>query len=173
MRFFAGMIFALLLVVAAVVALVASGTIDMSAARPPGLLERIVGEALVDRSLARRAPRARNPLPQSPPVIAAGLEHYRRDCAGCHGTPGAAPGPLGRGLNPPPPDLGSADAQESSDGELFYIVSRGVRLTGMPAWGPSRPEREVWELVAFVRHLPRLTPAERQELGEAGRAARQ
>jgi hypothetical protein len=52
--------------------------------------------------------------------------------------------------------------QELSDGELFYLIENGVRFTGMPAWGNGTPEgeRASWELVAFLRHLPRLSAAE-------------
>lgn len=57
------------------------------------------------------------------------------------------------------------DTQSLSDGELFWIIKNGVRLTGMPAWGKDTPDddRQTWELVQFVRHLPKLTP---EELGE-------
>ncbi|HZZ85958.1 MAG TPA: cytochrome c [Anaeromyxobacteraceae bacterium] len=172
MRFFAGVTFTLLLLGVGAGALLASGAIDMSATRPPMLVERLAGEALLDRSLARRAPKVKNPLAPAPEVLAAGLELYRHDCLGCHGAPGVSPGPWGVGLNPPPTNLAAPGAQESTDGELFQIVARGVRMTGMPAWAPSHQERELWELVAFVRHLPQLTAAEKQALKEAARAAR-
>ena len=56
--------------------------------------------------------------------------------------------------------------QALSDGELFYIIENGVRLTGMPAWGTGTPEGEQasWHLVQFVRHLPKLTDGEVAEM---------
>jgi mono/diheme cytochrome c family protein len=54
--------------------------------------------------------------------------------------------------------------QARPDGELQWIVSNGIRMTGMPAFGPSRTEEEIWQLVAALRRLPQLTDAERQEL---------
>ena len=53
-----------------------------------------------------------------------------------------------------------------TDGELFYIIERGVPFTGMPAWGngTSDGERDSWALVRFIRHLPDLTPAEISEM---------
>jgi mono/diheme cytochrome c family protein len=52
-----------------------------------------------------------------------------------------------------------AATQALSDGELFYIIENGIRLTGMPGWGTGTPEGEAesWELVHFIRELPRLT----------------
>jgi hypothetical protein len=55
--------------------------------------------------------------------------------------------------------------QSLSDGELFYIIQNGIRLTGMPAWGGSdAAATDSWKLVQFIRHLPHLTPEERAEM---------
>jgi hypothetical protein len=60
--------------------------------------------------------------------------------------------------------MNEAQTQQKSDGELFYIISNGVRLTGMPAWeGEDSPE-ELWDLVSFIRHLPQLTPEELKQM---------
>ena len=39
-----------------------------------------------------------------------------------------------------------------SDGEIFYHIRNGIRNTGMPAW--DMPDRQIWQLVAYIRHLP-------------------
>jgi hypothetical protein len=59
-----------------------------------------------------------------------------------------------------------ADTQRLSDGEIFYIIENGVRLTGMPAWGEagSHDATESWELVHFIRHLPKITAEELAEM---------
>jgi hypothetical protein len=53
--------------------------------------------------------------------------------------------------------------QDMSDGELFYVIENGVRLTGMPAWGGHNPT-DSWKLVHFIRHLPDLSFEERREM---------
>ena len=58
-----------------------------------------------------------------------------------------------------------ADAtQHLTDGEIFYIIENGVRFTGMPAFGTGKSDpagdKQVWELVYLVRHLPRITAGE-------------
>jgi hypothetical protein len=61
-----------------------------------------------------------------------------------------------------------AATQNLSDGELFYIIENGVKLTGMPAWGTGTPEgeRDSWHLVQFIRRLPSLSEAELAEMDD-------
>jgi hypothetical protein len=71
---------------------------------------------------------------------------------------------MGRNLYPRAPDMTAPATQTLSDGELFWIIENGIRLTGMPAWGGAgRPEAS-WQLVHFIRHLPRLSPEEEAEM---------
>ena len=73
---------------------------------------------------------------------------------------------MGRGLYPRAPDMRTAPTQSLTDGELFYIIENGVRLTGMPAWGTGSAESEQasWKLVHFIRHLPAITAGELSEM---------
>jgi mono/diheme cytochrome c family protein len=141
-----------------------AGLVDFSAAKQPGRLEERVATFAVNRSIARRAPKVTNPLARSPAAVAAGLALFRTHCLDCHGAPGVDPTEGGASLNPPAPGLTLARVQARSDGELKWIVSNGIRMTGMPAFGPSRSEEEVWQLVAALRRLPQLSPEERRSL---------
>ena len=60
--------------------------------------------------------------------------------------------------------------QKRTDGELFWIVQNGIRMTGMPAFGPTHKDEEIWKIVAFLRHLPALTPEEEKALSPGPRA---
>lgn len=151
-------------------AVLAAGLIDFSASKPAGRLEERLAAFALDRSIAHHASRTANPLARSPEAAAAGLALFRTHCAACHGAPGVDPTEAGASLNPPAPGLGLARVQARSDGELQWIVSHGIRMTGMPAFGASRSDEEVWQLVAALRRLPRLTPEERRIL--AGERAR-
>jgi mono/diheme cytochrome c family protein len=74
---------------------------------------------------------------------------------------------VARGLLPEPPEL-AVVAEEWSVAELFWITKHGIRMTGMPAFGPTHSDAELWEVVAFLRVLPALTPeAYRALLGPA------
>jgi mono/diheme cytochrome c family protein len=57
-----------------------------------------------------------------------------------------------------------APTQELTDDELFHIIQNGIRFTGMPGWAGEHTPEETWQLVSFIRHLPRLTPEELDQL---------
>lgn len=100
-----------------------------------------------------------NPVPATKEVLKEAMAHWADHCSGCHDNNGSGGTSLGRSLYPPAPDMREAATQSLSDGELFYIIERGIPLTGMPAWGNGTEEgrRQSWELVRFIRHLPQLT----------------
>ena len=83
-----------------------------------------------------------------------------------HTNDGSGNTEMGRGLYPKAPDMREANTQSLSDGELFYIIHNGIRLTGMPAWGDSPPEedQDSWKLVHFIRHLPKISQEELEEM---------
>jgi mono/diheme cytochrome c family protein len=107
-----------------------------------------------------------NPVTASPEVLAAGKEHFADHCASCHGNDGSGNTEIGRSLYPRAPDMRLTRTQGLSDGEIFYIIENGVRLTGMPGWSTGTPEGETssWQLVHFIRHLTSITPEEITEM---------
>jgi mono/diheme cytochrome c family protein len=145
------------LVAVAGAAMLASGGIS---ARPePGRLEMAVAPRLRSLAIPAAARNQTNPVPASPQAIADGLEHFADHCAICHGNDGSGNTEIGKALYPRVPDMRKAATQNLSDGELFYIIENGVRLTGMPAWAHEDAD-DNWKLVHFIRHQPKLTPAE-------------
>ena len=64
----------------------------------------------------------------------------------------------------------AAPTQGLTDGELSYIIENGVRFTGMPAFGSGKEdpagEKLAWQLVLFIRHLPRITDEELSRMEE-------
>jgi mono/diheme cytochrome c family protein len=142
---------------------VALGAVNPSATVRPSRLEKVVAHAALDAAVRARAPRDRK-APADPASVQRGRESYRQHCLVCHGVPGGEQSAIAAGLNPPVPDLGEPETQGRSDGELFFLVSGGVRLTGMPGFERSLPEKERWEVVAFLRTLPKLGDAELQAL---------
>jgi mono/diheme cytochrome c family protein len=167
MRFLLGIIVGIL-GVAVIAALVAfTGAYNVAASVPPSKLETRAANWALDRAVARRAPDTKNPLSAKPEVLRSGLSHFRENCVACHGAPGVDAAEFGQGLNPPAPDLTLPRVQRRPDGELFWITSHGIRLTGMPAFSPTHEPEEIWQIVAFLRHLPELTADEEKELRAA------
>ncbi len=135
----------------------------VSARTEPSALETAVARRVRHWAIPSAARARKNPEPATPEALRDGRDHFADHCAQCHGNDGAG-APMGQGLYPRAPDLRLPATQELSDGELFWIIENGVRLTGMPAWGEPGSERASWLLVQFIRHLPELTPDEKHEM---------
>jgi mono/diheme cytochrome c family protein len=146
--------------------ILATGAINMGADVKPGLIERTLAPWGRDRSVAKRALDEKNPFAANSEAIDMGLDHYRENCVMCHGAPGVAGADLSKGINPPAPSLGK-EVGDTSDGELFWVIKHGVRMTAMPAFGPTHTDEEIWKIVAFIRHLPELTAQEQDSLRSA------
>jgi mono/diheme cytochrome c family protein len=131
----------------------------------PGALETRVARAARGLAIPGDVRARTNPLASSADALAPGLEHFAKFCTMCHANDGSGKmTAIGNGLYPKPPDLRAEATQNLTDGELFYIIENGVRFTGMPAFGTGKGdpagEQQVWQLVYFIRHLTRITPAE-------------
>lgn len=125
----------------------------------------------MSNSADRRSEHVEVPPLTDPAMLARGLVLYQTHCARCHGAPGIAPDPFALGLVPLPVNLAFV-AQDTSAAKLYWLVRKGIKATGMPAWEFRLAESELWAVVAFVKTLPTLSPAEYAErLRAAGEPA--
>ena len=138
-----------------------SGIYNVSATYPDNALSEWVLSTTMDHSVQHHAADIKTPALDDPEMVKIGFGHYRQMCAGCHGAPGVPK--KARGFNPEPPDL-VEEAAEWKANELFWITRNGIRMSGMPAWGVSHSDKEIWEIVAFMQKLPSMKPAEYQAL---------
>ena len=101
----------------------------------------------------------KNPVSDTQEHFIEAREHFADHCATCHGNDGSGNTEIGKSLYPKAPDMRLPRTQQLSDGEIFYFIENGVRLTGMPAWANGTPEgeRSSWQLVNFIRRLSKLT----------------
>ncbi len=139
-----------------------------SARAQPAAIEAFVARRLRRLAVPRNARKARNPIPETPELLAEARGHFADHCAICHANDGSGDTEIGKNLYPKAPDMRKAETQALSDGELFYIIHNGIRFTGMPAWGPDTvdADQDSWKLVHFIRHLPHMTPDELNEMKE-------
>lgn len=149
------------LVLAGAVLLVAGG---VSARPEPTAAEAWIARRLRSLAIPSSAKAVRNPVLPGARTLAAGRAHFADHCALCHGNDGRGQTRVGRSLYPRPPDMAAPATQQLTDGELFWIIENGVRLTGMPAWGRKGDEQASWQLVHFIRHLPQFTPEDEAEM---------
>src|SRR3954467_8236276 len=131
----------------------------LSARSAPSALETRLARGVRRWAIPQAARAKPNPVAAAPEAIAEGMAHFADHCAACHANDGSGDTEIGRNLYPKAPDMRLADTQQLSDGELYWIIVNGVRLTGMPGWGAGgADDADSWKLVHFVRHLEHLTP---------------
>jgi putative copper resistance protein D len=94
----------------------------------------------------------RDPEPSNPAAIARGRVNFQERCVTCHGQRGRGDGPGGVTLDPRPADL-VLHVPQHTDGELYYMISRGMPNSAMPAWSATLSERARWDLVHYLRAL--------------------
>ncbi len=93
-------------------------------------------------------------------AILNGERIYQRLCYHCHGRQGKGDNnAYMESIGHKPADHSDLDAmQKMSDGEFFVALRDGVKdergwLT-MPPWESVLTSREMWDVIAYVRHLP-------------------
>jgi hypothetical protein len=128
-------------------------------------------ETLRDLSIDVRSKHIQPPNLNDPKLEKLGFPHYHEMCRLCHGAPGYPPEEFATGLYPPPPRMTSGKIQsEFSDAEIYWIVKHGIKRTGMPAFGPTSKEEELWGLVALAREIPKMSPEQyRRRVEEMGK----
>jgi mono/diheme cytochrome c family protein len=163
----------LLLFVATLVLLAVGGYFYLSrgfsAKASPTAAEAFIARRLRLLAIPRRARDAKNPVIVNDQVLTSAMAHFADHCATCHANDGSGDTMLGRGLYPKPTDMRLAETQDLSDGDLYYIITNGIRFTGMPAFGEQNDDQQdadTWGLVSFIRHLPRLTQEELASMKE-------
>ena len=134
-------------------------------------LEVRIAQRLLHYTVPAKARALKNPLETAygSPDVAAGQEIYRSKCELCHAFDGSGKTQIASGQYPRPPDLRSPDVQRMSDGELYYHIRNGIRHTGMPAW--QLPDRQLWQVSAYLRNLPRIASLASQNLPQPPNAS--
>lgn len=165
----------LLAAVAAVVGFVYSGVAEVAATKPHSAVVEWFLTTTREHAIERRIADLEVPDLADESLFETGLAHYHEMCVSCHGAPGLERSEIGRGLNPSPPDLATATLTEEEAAESFWIIRHGLRMTGMPAFGPTHSDEEIWGLVAVQKRLADLTPEDYarrvEELGDHGHGA--
>lgn len=136
-------------------ALVLAGRVDVGADGNHWPVTDQLLTTVRENSVSRRARGIEAKLPEFTEEVALfeAVIGFEDMCAKCHTPPGGSPTALARGLNPQATDLTWAGANRSP-AELFWVTRNGIRMTGMPAWGPTHSDDELWALVALMTRFP-------------------
>ena len=134
--------------------LVIVNQLSLSALDEPGKVETLVATKgkhfIVGRSAEEEVAPASS-IRRSNPALGRGL--FIGNCSSCHGLDGRSPTEMGARMYPRAADLGSAQVQDYTDEEIFWVIRNGLRLTGMPGLGETQSDPSIWAIVDFIRTL--------------------
>lgn len=145
--------------------LVYTGAYNVSAAVGHTAIGRWALETMMRNSVQARAD-AEAPDRFTPAMIRAGAGEYKAMCQHCHGGPGERRAEWANGMVPRPPDLAHA-AIEWEPAEVHWIVKNGIKMTAMPAFGSTHDDRTIWNIAAFVKQMPAITPGQYASIPES------
>ena len=126
-----------LMVLATIGTVVFLKTTGLSARAKPGSFDTAVARRLRALAVPGDYQTLKNPVLRNEESIRSGMAHFADHCATCHANNGSGETEVGKAMFPPAPDMRLPDGEALS-----------------------------WHLVNFIRHLPRLTEAEEQEMAD-------
>lgn len=160
MKFIVNIIFLLIVICLIGYGFAYSGIYDVSASVPHSEFMKEMFKFTMKRSVKRHSKDIVVPDLSEQDKIEKGFALYKDMCAGCHGSPGVEGA---EGFNPSPPDLADK-AREWSAAELFSITKNGIKMSGMPSFGHDHSDDEIWDIVAFLKKLPEITPEDYMQM---------
>ena len=155
-------LFLLILAILGAGIFIGSGVYNPGADSPHWKITYTLMQAARERSVEHHASAIALPTNlDDPDVILKGAGQYAAMCTSCHLAPGMQDTELRPGLYPKPPNLskGSVDPREA-----FWVIKHGLKMSAMPAWGMSHDDPTIWSMVAFLKKLPSMTPAQYKEM---------
>jgi mono/diheme cytochrome c family protein len=156
----------IVLVISTFLIFIYSGSYNISAMVPHYGITRWVISTVMDNSVRHHAKDVKAPNLNDSLLVKSGFSHYNMMCAGCHGSPVRDQGEMAKSFYPRPPLLVKAIV-DWSPSELFWITKNGIKMTGMPAFGRTHSDKDIWALVAFMEKLPRITKEQYQSYADA------
>ena len=159
LSFLFGVVTTIVVLIAGTILFVKAGGFPMATSAPPLPFEATLAHMALDASIGDAAAQ-KNPLPMNESNLLAGAQVFKEHCAGCHGMPGNPPTSMSKEMFPPPPQLFAPDEMVTDDpeGETFWKVTNGIRLSGMPGFGSTLPENQRWQVTMLVAHADKLPP---------------
>lgn len=147
-----------------------SGAYNVAATEPHFRSTLWVLSTAMDRSVRQHASGIGVSETFKSPDLPEGYEHYREMCVICHGAPGVQRSEIGEGLYPGPPDLKEA-VGDLMPSEVYWIVKNGIKMSGMPAFGPTHDENKLWNIAAFVKCLPEMSAEQYSKMSNSTESA--
>ncbi|HTA76914.1 MAG TPA: cytochrome c [bacterium] len=158
-NFIVGVVITLLVLVAGAYISITLGWVPANADAAPGALETWAAHKSLRATIKRDAPTTPVPVALTDANIISGIKLYAVNCAICHGAADGKASNVASGLFQHAPQLSVHDVTDDPEGKIYWFVKHGVRLTGMPSFSGSLTEDQIWQVVLFLKHMDKLSPA--------------
>jgi len=145
---------------------VVSGGMPVATKGKPLPFERFLASVALHAAVGRQAIKP-SPAVATEANLAAGAKIYLAQCMVWHGSPDRPPTAIALGMYPKPPPLVRLDktgVTDDSAGGTHWETKNGIRLTGMPGFGDSLSETELWQVSFLLQHAHELPPSVSQLL---------
>lgn len=139
-----------------------SGMYDVSQLTPHNGLTKWMIRTTKHKSINARLKDIQVPPMNDTANYVEGFVHYNEMCVMCHGAPGIEPMEMAKGLYPKPPKFAKSDDLPDPD-ESFWIIKNGIKMTSMPAYGPTHDDKKIWAITDFfLNKMNKMKPEEYQ-----------
>lgn len=158
-KFIAGVIITVVVIAVGAWVYMHFGYLNLAADAPVPTIERFYVRGMVDAWADRNAAGGNNPVQPTDANLIEGTRLYKANCTVCHGSPEMPVAGVGRGLYPKAPQFLRHSPDDMEDRMIFHITKHGISRTGMPAWGETLSDQQIWQITAFLKNMEKLPPA--------------
>jgi thiosulfate dehydrogenase len=137
---------------------VSLGLMPANADAPPPALEKWAARKSLKATIEREATSSPNPAALNDENLVAGVKLYAANCAVCHGAADGAASNIAKGLYQHAPQLGKHGVTDDEEGETYWKIDHGIRMTGMPSYRATLSATQMWQITLFLKHMDALTP---------------
>src|ERR1700674_4248939 len=154
--FVAGLVVGILTFPLAVYFYFATGGAPVATAEAAMPFEKTLAHKALNARIRKEMP-LNAPIQGDVPNLTAGAKIYREHCAVCHGMPRQHETAIAAGMYPRPPLLlEGKGVTDDEPGESYWKIANGIRLTGMPGFGKSLSETQMWQIALLVKNAEKL-----------------
>lgn len=126
--------------------------------------EQLLAGAAVEAKIAREAP-TQAAIPASEENLTAGAKIFKDHCVECHGLPDTPRSATAKGMFPDPPQFFERKVPGVDPvGQNYWVVSNGIRLSGMPGYKESLTDQQMWQVSQFLSNRGKLPESAAAEL---------
>jgi thiosulfate dehydrogenase len=156
LKFILGLVLGLLIVPAAAYLYFTGGSVPVATSDGDMPFEAFFARKALHARIAKEAPK-NVPIEASEANYLSGAQLYKEHCAVCHGLPLAPKTAIATGMYPHPPKLFEGKGvTDDEPGESYWKIANGIRLTGMPGYGKSLSETQMWQMAMLVANADKL-----------------